>query len=171
MIIQLEFCLHSVKPDLQDVRINISEILCAATQACDSTPVRCRIAATKSPERPVMKATFTLKNLRMNAFIALSHMMVAKPSKMKRPCPAMYVNGYGYAFEMRKILRRVEQALFAGDVATQHSSILEEGQKYANAVERLVSLKLADNSGGRLTLIVGFQLSLIELWGYLRNCC
>lgn len=82
----------------------------------------------------------------------------------------MYVNGYGYAFEIRKILRRVEQALFAGDVATQHISILE-GRKYANEVERLVSLKLADNSGGRLTLTMRFQLSLIELWGYLRNCC
>jgi hypothetical protein len=95
-----------------------------------------------------MKATFTLKNLRMNAFIVLSRMMVAKPSRMKRRCPAMYVNGYGYAFETRKVgRRRVEQALFAGDVATQHSSVLE-GRKYADELERLVSLKLADNSGG-----------------------
>lgn len=120
LAVLLEFRLPNLTPKLEDVRINILELLCVTMQACDSTNVRCRLMALNSQKQSKSEATFTLKQLRMSVFIALSHVLVTEPYSKSKRCPAIYINGYGYAVETIKCgWKRLQQSVHAKSLVAQ----------------------------------------------------
>jgi hypothetical protein len=83
----------------EDVRISVVAFIIATMQVKDSVVITCRIVPRESDTTLSSPTPFTLRELRMNVFIILSHVLDAKPWRTNQVCPAVYVNGLGTAVE------------------------------------------------------------------------
>jgi hypothetical protein len=149
---------------LDAIRINIVDFLCATAQAPGSTMVRCQIATADASQSE--QASLTLKNLRLNVFIILSHVLEAKPWRTHQQCPAVYVNGHGYAVEtVNPGRKRYQRLLETAELIAQQKKGLEEAEKYVRKFGHLIPsqsyLDYFSPKTGKLTLV--------ELWGNLRD--
>jgi hypothetical protein len=152
---------------LRDVRINVVELLCATLLARDSTTIRCRIVPPDGSD-PV-QTTFTLRSLRINVFLILSHVLEASLQRRSKRCPAVYINGEGFTVETINPGRKVSQLLpdAAKLISEQMKGVVageEYVRKFINVAPRLSSSRYLHV---KRALSMPYP-SLIGVWGRLR---
>jgi hypothetical protein len=155
---------------LRDIRINVVDLLFATLLARDSTTIRCRIVPPDGSD-PV-QTTFTLRSLRINVFLLLSHVIEASLRRRSKRCPAVYINGDGFAVETINPGREVSQLLLdAAKLISEQMKGVIAGEEY---VRKFINIAPRQSSSRYLHVKRALSmpyLSLIGVWGRLREFC
>ncbi|KAH7086091.1 hypothetical protein BKA63DRAFT_501065 [Paraphoma chrysanthemicola] len=154
--------------ELYDVRISILGFLRETTNASRPFIIYCRSFTPQHQSEPGEVNIFSSCILRMRVFIALSHLLWAKPWRKDHVCPDICINGYGFAVEMKKVGSKHYQEIPGGmDLLAQQVEPFKEGCKFARIIGKLAvrPQRLFRDLGPILTP----KSTLIEVWAYLRD--
>ncbi|KAH7086613.1 hypothetical protein FB567DRAFT_75054 [Paraphoma chrysanthemicola] len=154
--------------ELYDARISILGFLRETMNASRPFIIYCRSFTSQDQSEPGEANTFSSCILRMRVFIALSHLLWAKPWRKDHLCPDIYINGHGFAVEMKKIRSMKYQKIPGGmDLLAQQVDPWTEGRKFARIIGKLAVGPERPFYWPGPTFTP--RSTLIEVWAYLRG--
>jgi hypothetical protein len=120
---------------LTAIRLNIMELLKLLDGAPDSVTISCRTVITSNTPRLLHESQIDVRTLRLSAFIALSHLLEAKPWRRNQTCPAVYIDGYGNAVEIvnpgRKLKKHTHRVPQTSELMQSSDAKLRVALQYA----------------------------------------
>jgi hypothetical protein len=138
----LEICVSRGLWKLETVRINIIGCIEVSRELPCHTMVSCRLKCLRDEQRVTKTATFTLRDLRMRIFIALSQVLKTWPMRKDQQCPNVFIDGYGYAigasFHGRYRAWRERKKLNLAQLSSDQNDAFMQGARYARAISPLL---------------------------------
>jgi hypothetical protein len=155
---------------LENVRINAADFVSATLKASGSTTVRCRIRVRNNHLEQTTESTFSIAVLRMRLYIVLAHLLVAKPWRQDRACPAIYCDGYGYLVEWKQSDRKGYRQLAKLDaLQTCRANAAKVEKTCAHMFENFDPRKFMRGHIFHGTSVDAAETTLLEVWYQLQD--